>query len=898
MIRRALAALAVSLALFLPSLTVAAPNATGPKSGGGGGGGGGVGTSNLTDLADVDTTGAVNTNVLCLSAGVWVDCPAGSPAAHATTHQPGGADVITEIEYIVASPASNADYGGSDPGNLDEAVNYLAPRTRFALASNDYDAIADLNTQTVWRRTKPNGPFTVTQFSGNPCRVLQESVNYALTVTTPVDTTYNVGWFGEATADFTDFYDQGNYRGCVFIIPAASVPGTGGTGGYSVNSANRDGWPSVATTVVASGMNARTATGGGTTTLDDSDGSSLASLAGSYVNLTGGTGAGQTRKITSSTTTQLTVDSNFSPVPDATTVYRVFSLPALTGGSVAIHITEDMNLIIDQTGQIEPIVYMQRGNGYNCGYAGVSSNTYECGIAQVDFSGVSTVGWTNDVASGSWLAGQMPEASNSTIVTPNRAAITYYDNGYYRSRDDTRRTITCNNSGVSDDNLAYYTSQTWGLQRSAKGSIGNCGLGVKVSGNNATSWASQYISAVHYGISLGEVPNGGDDVPASACLSTYCTPVYVGGVTGLGLNDWIMESCDYGCLIHVDGGAEFSSVHGEAGTVLNHQWIIGAVRCDSGNATTVGRYVGETADCGVGGTGVAHATSPVTHLVFTGQGFSPSVTSTQFAAVMIGSGASQNNGIVSFGPEFEFNSQIIPANDAGCASGGSPYFYCTGAGTSSTMSIIGPRFPKTASSPTVRVQLMNSGHIASGGGAGNDILWPYSYYKFTETHVAEFSCDACDFNATDALGVDGGFAPDGESNAGSFVGTILHGYHFSANLTYALTYFTKMYCTPGPWGDGAEANESYTLRPFLYNGTTAVPIGSGLTFTEPGDTVGVPKAVQINTNSDHFDFASGTPKSFRGVWNLGVYVTTETDATDNNLSSVRCAVEYAPMGNE
>ena len=153
--------------------------------------------------------------------GGLVCTPASAPGAHAATHAPGGSDTVLEHAY---TPSDNADYNGSDPGNVDDALNYLAARTRFALASNNFDAIADLNTQTLWRRTKPNGPMTATSYAGNPCRAMQEAINYALTVTSPTDTEYSVGWFGEATAEVaSDYFDQGPYRGCVFVIPASAA---------------------------------------------------------------------------------------------------------------------------------------------------------------------------------------------------------------------------------------------------------------------------------------------------------------------------------------------------------------------------------------------------------------------------------------------------------------------------------------------------------------------------------------------------------------------------------------------------------------------------------------------------------------------------------------------------
>jgi hypothetical protein len=863
--------------------------------------------------------------------------PPSAPGAHATTHSSGGSDAVTisnlagivtdaqvnganesdevllggdgsgtaaaavinEARYV---PSDNADYGGSDPGNVDDALNYLAPRVRFALASNSFDAIADITTQTLWRRTKTNGPMTATSYAGNPCRAMQEALNYALTVTTPVDFDYNVGWFGEATAEIaSDFYDQGPYRTCVAAIATSTSIGTGGTGGYSVNNANREGWPLIGTTNVPSNLSGLTVTSATSTTLTDNEISpGFNTLTGNffYIEITSGTGSGQKRRIVSATSSVATIDLAWTTTPDATSVYRVFTVPFLANAN--IHVEEDYVLTIDQASQSEPAAVIQRGNGWASGFTGSGFAELVGSVSHLNFSGSAVITCMNEVASTAWLAGAMPEASASTVVTPDRALIFYLDIGYRRSQDATTRLIGCNT--ISNDNVGYYTAQNWGLERVAKGTIGQTGLAVKYHDNAQGTWASQYVSGVQLGISVGDVPNGGDSVPWSSCATGYCTPF--AGVTAQNLrfDDWILESCDYGCLVAVDGGAEFASMHGESGTVLNHQWILGAVRCN-GNAATEGRYVGETLDCLGGGTGTAHATSPVMQLAFTGQGFSPKTTSLSFAGLIVGQGATQDKGLISFGPEFVFGFDVLPANDPACASAGAPYWYCTGSGLSPSLAISGPRFPRVFAATDVRVQLMNSGRLTSeflGTGAVPGILWPYPYYKFVNTNISEFTCEACDFNVTDALGRTGGFAPDGftSANTDDYASEILASYHFTGNQTFTNTYFQKFWCVPGPWSDAGEASESYSIRPFLYNGTTSVAIAGAIILTEGTDTVGVPKSAPISANSDYFDFASGAAKQFTGSWGLGFYVSAETDATDNNLASTRCGVEYATLGNE
>jgi hypothetical protein len=67
-----------------------------------------------------------------------------------------------------------------------------------------------------------------------------------------------------------------------------------------------------------------TATGGGATTLVDANGTIPALTANTIVALVGGTGAGQWRRVVSSTATSLTVDQPWDVAPDTTTQFSVF----------------------------------------------------------------------------------------------------------------------------------------------------------------------------------------------------------------------------------------------------------------------------------------------------------------------------------------------------------------------------------------------------------------------------------------------------------------------------------------------------------------------------------------------------------------------------------------------
>jgi hypothetical protein len=84
------------------------------------------------------------------------------------------------------------------------------------------------------------------------------------------------------------------------------------------DAAARDGVPS--------GTSSGTATGAGATTLTQSTAAFYATgggLAGCHVRITGGTGIGQVRYISSNTATQLTVESAWTTTPDTTSTYQI-----------------------------------------------------------------------------------------------------------------------------------------------------------------------------------------------------------------------------------------------------------------------------------------------------------------------------------------------------------------------------------------------------------------------------------------------------------------------------------------------------------------------------------------------------------------------------------------------
>lgn len=77
------------------------------------------------------------------------------------------------------------------------------------------------------------------------------------------------------------------------------------------------------------GLDSGTATGGSSTTLEDSSKDWGADQwADAYVEITEGTGKGQIRKIASNTSNTITVETAWTTIPDTTSKYRIFGAPA------------------------------------------------------------------------------------------------------------------------------------------------------------------------------------------------------------------------------------------------------------------------------------------------------------------------------------------------------------------------------------------------------------------------------------------------------------------------------------------------------------------------------------------------------------------------------------------
>ncbi len=99
-----------------------------------------------------------------------------------------------------------------------------------------------------------------------------------------------------------------------------------------------------------------TATSGGASTLTDTAKAwSVNAYANKAVNITAGTGAGQTRTIVSNTATQLTADTPWVTQPDATSVYAIrdnlhAAIVDSTGSVVLLVTDETTNQIVTSGG--------------------------------------------------------------------------------------------------------------------------------------------------------------------------------------------------------------------------------------------------------------------------------------------------------------------------------------------------------------------------------------------------------------------------------------------------------------------------------------------------------------------------------------------------------------------
>ena len=207
----------------------------------------------------------------------------------------------------------------------------------------------------------------------------------------------------------------------------------------------------------------------------------------------------------------------------------------------------------------------------------------------------------------------------------------------------------------------------------------------------------------------------------------------------------------------------------------------------------------------------------------------------------------------------------------------------------------------SATNTATRVIYNNVAKMQSEPGTVQDSgVWPYVNNFFPNTRSSEFSCAGCRINANDAIGRSGGYAPDGavSGNTNSYAHDIVVGYEYFGSANFTNAYLQKLTCIPGPWSDAGET-EVATYRAYLWDpvANTNYPVSADLTFTEGTDTVGVPKSAQININTEYFIDSGATLRGFR-PFGFGVMLSSETDATDNNLSNIRCSVEWSVLGNE
>lgn len=126
----------------------------------------------------------------------------------------------------------------------------------------------------------------------------------------------DVACFGEFTTNGESFVYAITYDGYIWRLDNDGLDGDGA----EINGTATSGTTTTIVDLRASG----TATAGGASTLTDGGASfTINEFTGDWITLTGGTGAGQSRQISSNTATVITVSTVWVTVPDATTTYQI-----------------------------------------------------------------------------------------------------------------------------------------------------------------------------------------------------------------------------------------------------------------------------------------------------------------------------------------------------------------------------------------------------------------------------------------------------------------------------------------------------------------------------------------------------------------------------------------------
>lgn len=156
-------------------------------------------------------------------------------------------------------------------------------------------------------------------------------------------------------------------------------------------------------------------------------------LAGLSVEITGGTGAGQVRRISTNTATQLTLASNWSTVPDATSTYQIklrfYDGDHITGAIAGHHMPIDKD-----SGRVSVYVDGNYGVSLN-GYAPITLNStwanrisFEANLRSVQgiltfWSGISCVAGTYTQYGAITLVGFEFKDSNTSFALNSRDSI-------------------------------------------------------------------------------------------------------------------------------------------------------------------------------------------------------------------------------------------------------------------------------------------------------------------------------------------------------------------------------------------------------------------------------------------------------------------------------------------
>jgi hypothetical protein len=776
-----------------------------------------------------------------------------------------------------------------------------------------FDVIANGTTGVSWFAVGGFRQYT------NRCQQLQEAMNPYLDTEATAPNRWKVRYTGTFAVSWSDFYDAGDTRHCLLLKPTTSDPGAG-NGGYSLDNASRRGWPVLHTRDIATGMDARTATGGSGTTIEDADGASLASGVSRYVRVTAGTCSGQTRAVSGTpTATVITVDTAWTAcTPDVTSIFDVFDVPRKISG--AIHYTifwDNAVLNVDQTGQSEIGIVLQRGDQWHCGQRAASNAASACGFARGYEYGdyeIRLVG--TEMASTGWIDGRLAEVGTTAFVNADGAMIGEVNFGatniqlaaHYNLYGD-------DGSTPSQDNIGLMHAGSWAFDRQAGGQIQRWGNAIINYWNTYGTWNHIYVSQNFVGEARGTVTAGGNMRHLSTCTSGVCGDVESDN-HGLFVNNARYESNDYGQILLFDTAeAGHNDLHLENGTVAGHQIIAGAGQCSVADATTVGRPCAEDANCG---TGACSATGGTVNNRFVFKGgrlgtHTPAAANPNWRQAILGRNFSQQFASLILDGGVVVPTTTIPANSTGtlpCTGPGAPYWYCTAANTNPTLTV---SFALPSVAATVDGKLIY-GEVEAPS-TTEILIWPYNQVSGNKPFTIGPWTITTDGASNPAAGEVMPLGTPGNEIAPTVANAYLWGWPFRSGLVLdsVNTFFKDLVCTPGSYDDAGEAAESTSWRAYFSNVASdtdalndAMAANAALAMTEGTHASGTPVSTFIGVNTALFSCeddndASGAAEcnsvGSSGEFNVGITLVAETDATGNNVVRATCRMRgfYSPF---